>query len=476
MNSKTEKVEQEELRPIILVVDDEKNVIESFKLLLGDDYKVLAAMNGEEAIGNVKENHLNLVLLDIRMPGMDGMEVLRRIKEIDEQLDVIMVTAVKTVRTAVEAMKLGAYDYITKPFDVDEVIAIVRNVLQKQDLQKEVAYLRSEVEKRTKFDNLIGSSPAMQPVFETIAEMAKSEATVLITGESGTGKEQVARAIHFSSRRRDKPFIAVDCAALPETLLESELFGHEKGAFTGATMQRLGKFELANKGTLFLDEIANLKPDMEAKLLRALQEREIQRVGGTKTIKVDIRIISATNIDLKRAVKEQRFREDLYYRLNVVPIHIPLLRERREDIPILVKHFLKRYNQEFNKDIKGVSERAQRYLMSYNWPGNVRELQNVIERLVALGKEEIISHDRLPLDILLAGEEAGLGIKTEGVLLKEARDKFERGFILSALEKAGWSQVRTAKLLGVHRNTLALKMQELNIKHKSIGTAQKTSS
>ncbi|MCK4261501.1 sigma-54-dependent Fis family transcriptional regulator [bacterium] len=473
MTPKREKVRQEELQPTILVVDDESSVRESFKILLGDDYRILTATNGEEAIRNVKEKHFNLVLLDVRMPGMDGIEALRRIKEMDERLDVIMVTAVKTVRTAVEAMKLGAYDYINKPFDVDEVVAIVRRVMQKQDLQKEVAYLRSEVERQSKFHNLIGSSPAMQPVFETISEMAKSDATVLITGETGTGKEQVARAIHFNSQRSDKPFIAVDCAALPETLIESELFGHEKGAFTGATMQRLGKFELANRGTLFLDEIGNLRLDMQAKILRALQEREIQRVGGIKTIKVDIRIISATNIDLMRGVKEQRFREDLYYRLNVVPLHVPPLRERREDIPILVKHFLERYNQEFNKSIKGVSEKAQRYLMSYNWPGNVRELQNVIERLTALGKEEIIPHDRLPLDILLVGEEAGLGIRSEGLLLKEARDGFEREFILSALEKTGWNQIRTSRILGVHRNTLSLKMRELNLKHKSICTAQK---
>ncbi len=286
----------------------------------------------------------------------------------------------------------------------------------------------------------------------------------MIFGESGTGKELIARAIHFNGLRKDNPFIAVDCASISESLLESELFGHEKGAFTDATSQKLGRFELANHGTLFLDEIGNLKLDMQGKILRALQEREIQRVGGVKTIKIDVRIISATNIDLKKAIEEGRFREDLYYRLNVVPIELPPLRQRREDIPLLVRYFLEIFNREFGKEIKDITPEAMESLVNYRWPGNVRELRNVIERLVALTKEGIISHKRLPLDILLAVTTGESNMGEEGLLLKEAREQFEKQFILGVLEKVEWNQTEAAKILGVHRNTLIMKIQNLGIK------------
>ena len=450
--------------PNILVVDDEMNVIESFKQLLRDDYKVLTATNGEEALEKVERENLDIVLLDIRMPGMDGIEVLRRIEEMRENVDVIMVTAVNTTRTAIEAMKLGAYDYITKPFEVDEVVVSINKALEKRRLTREVSYLRSQVAKPVRFDNIIGTSEKMRQVYEIVSEMTKNDATVLISGESGTGKELIARAIHFNGLRKDKPFITVDCASIPENLLESELFGHEKGAFTDATSQKLGRFELANHGTLFLDEIGNLKMDMQGKILRALQEREIQRVGGVKTIKIDVRIISATNIDLKKAIKEGRFREDLYYRLNVVPIELPPLRERREDIPLLMRHFLGIFNREFGKKIENIMPEAMDSLVNYRWPGNVRELRNVIERLVALAKEEVISHKRLPLDILLTINAGKVDMEEEGLLLKEAREQFEKQFILEVLEKVNWNQTEAARILGVHRNTLMMKIQNLGIK------------
>ena len=412
----------------------------------------------------VEKENLDVVLLDIKMPGMDGMEVLRRIAELKENVDVIMVTAVNTMKTAIEAMKLGAYDYITKPFDVDEVMVCIDKALEKRRLTRELSYLRSQVAKPVKFDNIIGTSEKMREVYEIVSEMTKNDATVLISGESGTGKELIARAIHFNGLRKDKPFIPVDCASIPENLLESELFGHEKGAFTDATAQKLGRFELANHGTLFLDEIGNLRMDMQGKILRALQEREIHRVGGVKTIKIDVRIISATNIDLKKAIAEGKFREDLYYRLNVVPIKLPPLRERKEDIPLLVRCFLGIFNQEFGKKIKDIAPEAMESLVNYSWPGNVRELRNVIERLVALTKEEVISHERLPLDILLSAETGEADIGKEGMLLKEAREQFEKYFILGVLEKVNWNQTEAAKILGVHRNTLLMKIQNLGIK------------
>ena len=451
--------------PNILVVDDEVNIVESFKQLLKDNYKVLTATSGEEALEKVEKENLDIVLLDIRMPGMDGIEVLRRIEEMKENVDVIMVTAVNTMKTAIEAMKLGAYDYITKPFEVDEVVVSINKALEKRCLIREVSYLRSEVAKPVKFDNIMGTSEKMRQVYEIVFEMTKNDATVLISGESGTGKELIARAIHFNGLRKDKPFVPVDCASISESLLESELFGHEKGAFTDATSQKLGRFELANHGTLFLDEIGNLKLDMQGKILRALQEREIQRVGGVKTIKIDVRIISATNIDLKKAIKEGRFREDLYYRLNVVPIELPPLRDRREDIPLLVRHFLGIFNREFSKKIEDITPEAMDSLVNYRWPGNVRELRNVIERLVALTKEEVISHKRLPLDILLTVNTEEADMEEEGgMLLKEAREQFEKQFILGVLEKVNWNQTEAAKMLGIHRNTLLMKIQNLGIK------------
>src|SRR5919109_1766278 len=326
------------LRPVILVVDDEPGLRESFRLILDDEYEVIDVPDGPAALDVMRSAQVDLVLLDIRLPGMDGIEVLERIKALDEAVEVILVTAVKTVRTAVAAMKLGAFDYLTKPFEEDELLSLVRRALERRSLEREVVYLRSELQRRHDFDEIVGQHAEMQKLYRVVSHVARTPTTVLITGESGTGKELIARAIHRQSPRRDKPFVAVNPAAIPETLLESELFGHEKGAFTGAFQRKLGKFELAQGGTLFLDEIATLKPELQAKLLRVLQEREIERVGADRAIKINVRIIAATNADVPAAVALGNFREDLYYRLNVVHLAVPPLRERREGIPLLVGH------------------------------------------------------------------------------------------------------------------------------------------
>ena len=450
---------EEKFLPTVLVIDDNQSVIESFKVAL-DNYNVLATNSGEIALDKIKKEDINVVLLDILMPGMDGMDVLRKIKELDKNIDVIMVTAIKTVKTAIEAMKLGAYDYITKPFDVDELLESIRKAIERQGLLREVEYLKSELSPPFMFDDIVGSDENMKKVYDMITDVAKGDTTVLINGESGTGKELVARSIHFHSPRKDRPFVTVDCASIPENLLESELFGHERGAFTDATTQKLGRFELANTGTLFLDEISNMDMAMQGKILRAIQEREIQRLGSQKTIKIDIRIISATNIDLKKAVKENAFREDLYYRLNVIPLSLPPLRERKSDIPMLANYFLQMYSKMFNKDIQDISKQAMNYLIDYNWPGNVRELQNITERLVTLGKEKIISHKRLPLDILISEEK---GIKPKK-LFKGAVHQFETQYILGVLGKTNWNQTNAAKLLNIHRNTLIWKINLLGLR------------
>ncbi len=445
------------IRPVVLVVDDDPGLRESFRVILEDEYEILDVPDGLQALELIRSCQVDLVLLDIRLPGMDGIEVLERIKALDDQVEVILVTAVKTVRTAVAAMKLGAFDYLTKPFEEDEVLSVIHRALEKRTLEREVVFLRSELARRHDFDEIVGQHPEMQKLYQLIAQVARTASTVLIAGQSGTGKELIARAIHRQGPRRDKPFVPVNPAAISETLMESELFGHEKGAFTSAYQRKLGKFELANGGTLFLDEIATLKPELQAKLLRVLQEREIERVGGTRSIKVDVRIISATNVDLKKAVTNQTFREDLYYRLNVVPITVPPLRERREDIPLLVDHFIRRYNHEFKKYIEGVSPDALASLREYPWPGNVRELQNIIERSVALVEGPLIQLKDLPLDLMLPDHRVRVR-EAETLRLKQACEQFERQIVLRVLERVRWNQSEAARLLGLHRNTLKVKL------------------
>ena len=440
-------------RPVILVVDDDPGVRESFRLMLEDDYEVLDAGDGATALEVLRVTQVDLVLLDIRLPEADGIEVLERIKALDEGVEVVLATAVKTVRTAVAAMKLGAFDYLTKPFEEDELLAVVRRALEKRSLEREVAFLRGELARTHDVEEIVGRHPAMQKLQRVIGQVAPTSATVLITGESGTGKELVARAIHRQGPRRDKPFVPVNPAAIAETLIESELFGHEKGAFTGAYQRKLGKFELAQGGTLFLDEIGALKPELQAKLLRVLQEREIERVGGTRPIRIDVRVVAATNANLDAAVARGAFREDLYYRLNVVPIHVPPLRERADDIPLLVEHFVRHLAQAFNRPVEGVSPEALAALRQYRWRGNVRELQNIIERCVVLAEGPTIQLNDLPLDILLPEHRTRVRA-ADKLPLKDATEQFERQIILRVLERVKGNQSEAARILGVHRNSL----------------------
>jgi DNA-binding NtrC family response regulator len=453
-----------ELRPVVLVVDDDPGLREAFRLILDEEYEVVEAADGPRALEIVRSSPIDLVLLDIRLPDMDGIEVLERVKAMDEQIEVILVTAVKTVRTAVAAMKLGAFDYLTKPFEEEELLSVIRRGLERRSLEREVVFLRSELARRTDADEIVGEHPEMQKLGRLIAQMARIDTTVLILGESGTGKELVARAIHRQSGRREKSFVAVNPAAISETLMESELFGHEKGAFTGAMQRKLGKFEMAQGGTLFLDEIATLRPDLQVKLLRVLQEREIERVGGIRTIKIDVRIIAATNVDLRQAVARETFREDLYYRLHVVPIHVPPLRERRADVPLLLEHFIRRHSRKFGKPSPAVSPEALAAMRDYPWPGNVRELQNVVERLVALVDSGVIGLNDLPLDLLLPDHRIKV-LEAAALPLRKATDEFERQIILRVLERVGWNQSEAARILGVHRNSLKTKLDRWQIKY-----------
>jgi DNA-binding NtrC family response regulator len=454
------------LRPVILVVDDEPGLRESFRLILDDEYEVIDVPDGPAALDVLRSSQIDLVLLDIRLPGMDGIEVLERIKALDDAVEVILVTAVKTVRTAVAAMKLGAFDYVTKPFEEDELLSLVRRALERRSLEREVVYLRSELERHQDFDEIVGQHPEMQKLYRLVTNVARTPTTVLITGESGTGKELIARAVHRQSPRRDKPFVAVNPAAVAETLLESALFGHEKGAFTGAFQRKLGKFELAQGGTLFLDEIATLRAELQVKLLRVLQEREIERVGGGQAIKLDVRIIAATNADVPAAVAAGTFREDLYYRLNVVHLTVPPLRERTDDIELLVAHFIRRYNHEFAKRIEGLTPEAAAVLRGYRWPGNVRELQNVVERSVVLVEGTMIDVDDLPLELSLGtADTAG----SDALPLNEASDRFERQIVVRTLARVEGNVSEAARALGIHRNSLKAKLARWKIRARDVG-------
>ncbi len=453
-------------RPVVLVVDDDPGVRESFRLILEDHYDVVDAPDGPGALDVVRASAVDLVLLDIRLPGMDGIEVLERIKALDEGIEVILVTAVKTVRTAVAAMKLGAFDYLTKPFEEDELLSLSRRALERRALEREVAFLRSELARAHDLDEIVGRHPAIEHLHGLIAQLARTLTTVLITGESGTGKELVARAIHHQGPRREGPFVAVNPAAIAETLIESELFGHERGAFTGAHQRKLGKFELAQGGTLFLDEIGTLRSEVQVKLLRVLQEREIERVGGARPVKIDVRFIAATNTNLKEAVGRGAFREDLYYRLHVVPVVVPPLRERIQDVPLLVDHFIRRDNRRFHKRIDGLSPEALAALQAYRWPGNVRELENVVERCVVLAEGPVIQLNDLPLDVALPQQAAKVR-GAEALPLNEATDQFERQIVLRVLERVGWNLTEAGRILEVHRNSLRVKLARWGVRAPS---------
>lgn len=439
----------------ILVVDDEFSVRDSlFKWFREDGYNVDTAENATEALKKIQESKWDLILLDIKMPGMDGMELQKRIKEIDPGIIIIMITAFASVDTAVQALKVGAYDYVTKPIDPDYLSHIVNNALREKKLSIENLQLRESIKEYSKFDEIIGESQNMKNVLNLIETVAKTDTTVLIRGESGTGKELIARAIHSNSSRRYFPFIPVNCGGLPEGILESELFGHERGAFTGAQYRRKGKFEMADGGTIFLDEIGNVSMKTQMDLLRVIETKKFTRVGGNEEITSDFRIISATNADLEAAVKEGTFREDLYYRLNVFSIFLPPLRERRSDIPLLAQHFLKKYSISMNKPMEGFSPEAMDILVKYNWPGNIRELENAIERAMVVGTPPYVKPKDLPFQI-------GEIKKTPSA---ETLAEVEKNHIIYILEKNNWNISRSAEILGIDRVTLYNKIEKYGLR------------
>jgi DNA-binding NtrC family response regulator len=446
----------------ILICDDDQGMRDTLAAILKRDYRVIAVPSGEAALGVLKDQDVDLILLDVRLPGISGFDVLRIVKENYSLVECIMISAINEVETAVQAMKHGAYHYITKNFDYDELRSLVRNACERQDLNRQVITLSAQVAEQSEREFLIGPSAQIRDIVDLVHKVAKLSATVLILGESGTGKELLARMLHRESGRGEAPFIAVNLSAIPHELVESTLFGHERGAFTGAHKQQLGKFELAAGGTLFLDEIGDLRFDLQAKLLRSIQEGEIERVGGTKPIKTDFRLIVATNVDLERAVKDGRFREDLYYRINVIPIRMPPLRDRIEDLPELARLFLDRYKNKFRKPLRGISESALKILMSYWWPGNIRELENLIERLVAVSDKDWITDEDLPLEYHFAKLDSAP--VPSPALFQQACDTFERNFILRALEKMNWNVTGTARHLGIPLSTLKHKMDRLDLR------------
>ena len=454
----------------ILVADDEQSMREFLDIMLEKEgYKVSLASNGEEVVKLIDNDLFDLVLLDIRMPKLDGISALKKIKAIAPETIVVMITAYASADTAIKAMKEGAYDYITKPFKVEEIKLIIKNALEKKNLQKENILLWQVVRDRFHFGNILGQSSKMVSLYDLLEKVSPTKTNILITGESGTGKELVAKAIHYNSPRKEKPFVTLNCGAIPETLIESELFGHMKGAFTDAIATKKGLFEVADEGTLFLDEISELPLLMQVKLLRVLQDREFKRVGGTEDIRVDVRIISATNKDLEEAVKAKHFREDLFYRLNVIQIRLPSLRERKEDIPLLTNHFLKKYSEELNKNISKVSPEALQILLSYEYPGNVRELQNIIERAVALESGQELTPKNLNSYLsespLLKKGAIDIEIPNEGIDMEKMVEDLERTLLLKALDKTKGIKKKAAELLHINFRSMRYRLEKYGLNH-----------
>lgn len=444
------------LPPKILVIDDEESMREGcIQTLTDEGYKALGAENGNRGLKMAKEESFDLVILDLRMPGLHGLDVLKELRADDPDIMVIVITGYATIDSAVEAMKRGAYDFLPKPFSPETLVEIAKRALDKRRLTLENVCLRLELDGRIGRNAIMGRSPPMMKIDELIKKVAPTDSTVLIYGETGVGKELVANAIHRASERRDKPFVVVDCGALVESLFESELFGHVKGAFTGAIETKHGKFELANGGTIFLDEIANVGSNIQAKLLRVVQEREVVKVGSSRKIDVDVRIVAATNKDLKEEMQEGRFREDLFYRLNVVPIHLPPLRDRREDIPVLVEYFLKKFREKRKRDVTGISEEAMHSLKAYDWPGNVRELENAIERAVVMAEEAIVQ----PADLPHYEQAESAAESAQGTRLA----KVEEQEIVRALKRCNGHKSQTAAYLGINRKTLREKIRKYRI-------------
>jgi len=449
----------------ILLAEDEKAQRELLRgFLEREGYDVQAVVNGKEALQRLKEDLFDLALLDHKMPELDGLQTLREIRRNDPDLPAVMMTAYGTVETAVAAMKEGAIDYLTKPIDLDELLLILQKVLERSRLLEENRILRAQLQDRFTFHNIIYGGARMEELMSLVARVAPSQATVLIRGESGTGKELIANAIHFASPRSGQPLIKVSCSALPETLLESELFGHEKGAFTGATQRRVGRFEEANGGTIFLDEIGDLTLSTQVKLLRILQEKEFQRLGANATLKTDVRVIAATHRNLEEAIKKETFREDLYYRLNVITLQLPSLRERKEDIPLLIDYFLKKYAKANQKPSSDISKEARAILLRYSYPGNVRELENLIERAVVLCRGEIITTQDLPFHLREGRSEAQAEIPGKDKGLTESLEAIEKDLILKALQDHQGVQTKAADSLGISERVLRYKIKKYNIR------------
>ncbi|MCK4596781.1 sigma-54-dependent Fis family transcriptional regulator [bacterium] len=458
----------------LLVVDDNPKVVWMLREGLGEDeYEIIDAPNGKVGIQKMIDEQPQVIILDIKLPGMDGMEVLERVRSINRRVEIVMLSGYGETKQIVRAMKLGAADFISKPFDVEEVEIVIRSVLEKSELKKEVLHLRSELEAKRELDNFVGDSPQILEIKSMIEQVADSELTVLIRGESGTGKEVVARALHRLSSRRKGAFVKVNCAALPRELLEAELFGHEKGAFTGAIKKKPGRFELASRGTIFLDEIGEMSPDLQAKLLQVLEHREFMRVGGIETIQVDVRILCATNRDLETALAQGRIREDLFYRLNEITLFLPVLRERKEDVPLLVEHMLRLYCQKYNREYHAFSRRNMELLQEYGWPGNVRELENLIKQIVVRGDESIIARavEQRNTSLPAAAPESLPYLESssegENVSLKDATQKAvqktEKVLIKSALNKTNWNRKKAARLLKISYRSLLYKIKDYQI-------------
>ncbi len=461
----------------ILVVDDEESIREFFEIMLKrEGYEVFSAQNGKEGFEAFKKNPVDLIISDIQMPEMSGMELLVKVKETDPETPMIMITAFGSTETAVEALKMGAYDYIQKPFKLDEVKIVIRQALEKRSLKMENVQLKKELGTRYAFDNIIGGAPPMLRIYELVKRIANTKSSVLITGESGTGKELIARAVHYNGPLKDKPFVTVNCGAIPENLMESEMFGHKKGSFTGAIADKKGLFEVANTGTIFLDELGELPLQMQVKLLRVIQEGTFKRVGSTEDIRVDVRVISATNRNLEVEVKAGRFREDLFYRMNVIQVHCPPLRERKEDIPMLSNHFLEKFSKVLGINVKKISNEAMDALKSYHFPGNVRELENIMERTVALEPGPVILPESLPKHMLEHRQDTPgqldanrIEISTEkGVDLEALVAEFERALLVKALEQTGGIKKRAAKLLSISFRSMRYRVDKYGLGAMSI--------
>ncbi|MDW7644649.1 MAG: sigma-54 dependent transcriptional regulator [Desulfuromonadales bacterium] len=454
----------------ILIIDDEANNRDALSMLLTSaGYRVQATDSGEEALQIMQSTPFEIVITDLFLPGVSGIDILKKVKADSPYTNVILITGNASAETAVEAMKEGAFDYITKPFNIEKLKVLVAKALEKSQLVAENLYLRQQLRGKYKFENIIGNSLAIQQVFSRMEKIVQTDSTILILGESGTGKELVARAIHYNSSRKEQPFVAINCGAIPADLLESELFGHVRGSFTGAVLDKPGKFEVANNGTIFLDEIGTMPMHLQMKLLRVLQEQEVERVGGSKKIKLNVRVVSATNANLEEQVKRGLFREDLYYRLNVIPILLPPLRDRREDIALLARHFLQKICKEMKRSLMALSSEAMQALEAYDWPGNVREMENVIERTVALTDGERIERRDLPQHVG-GGEDKRSGpafmtpkVSESGINMEQVLADIERGMILEALELGQGVKARAAALLKINRTTLVEKMKRLSL-------------